>query len=1627
MEHVVSNQRLLVKEIKQQNQQYNAAEVLIPVMTVESNVMCLENNTDKKHPHIQARKLNKKFKSLDLHYIKPQQQQATKNIRNNQQINYVHVSSEMLSSAGSSNDISGNTGNSSKNSVNSNDNYDIQPQKQHSYLKSGNQNNYGKLVRNVERKSSVPDASSLAYKDRTQLKKPKKVVKRAEIVAAVTKRLYTTKKKVDAKPEPEPQLEEKVSNDEEPEELKLCSRARFKLQEISKRALNIHRKMKHLIIDMETQTDFIPTLRVKEIGLNTDISGGIHTSEVAVNTNMFEFPIHLLLCENKLIHHNVCNHMTRVNNQFDTTLKSKNSKTVIFKEVSVATDDNYFQDTCNTDFLNSDMSKVNSICEEESYNNFMGKSCLCMKYVEDQIIKGAHEQYSHIEQLSFSEPSRSNFSVQTNIPTVSSDKDSTVGGLSKDQLKCCCFSEKFACDNNEIKYPKVADFGISKCAKNFVPGNGSNKMDMGVGTSNCCSEIYRGDNFNTKEVQTHINPDIKETKLKSDVTQQKGQSKTYNVRNSIGTLTDFYYPSSTLWNWKKCINFSSGEFMNIDGAKSFKFKRPDTYIPQNISDENISDDSLDICNNFKLTNEQYEPTLEQKKLPQNWNLTNFKSGKKFYSPVKKKYDNYDNGHLRPLSTIFSKNNKNPEKNEVLTEPHAYGLTSKIIGNAGSLVNTSSNKMRLQYGVQPLGLEPSHMESNDKIFSEQTNISSNFHSKDTKIYNAKGISNEINSDKSEQDECESNKIFSMQNHEANNTHLSTTKCHCSNQSEKINILKTDDSIKDVLQRLFASNTDILCNGLLRNQSAQTEKVCLSENNHQIDFNCNESFKAVSNASEKGETSDNCYNAGPFDSMLNCNENNECTQLDGKMNTCVYDDQYFNDQGPKLNARNREPKFYLNEESHLKYFSNNLTLSSPFSHKNCPQHEDNQQYDSFGCVKSKSLDYILSLQNSCVDGRMGSFKMNQEQVSSQSRKQDENTLRELPLKQLTPEISLKQDDVKADEHSFVKSQTASKTDKNSVSDNHKLYSPITLISEKMTFFISKPLTHTNGTNCSKHIKQKDEGSCTECLESQNVQSLLGNLNQDVRINTERLCCKQKPLISQDSKCDCLETGIPENDLLDKDELLDCHSKVEVNDRIKYTLMKESIPSLEIPKETTGNSVINAPSSNNAKINPNVAPLKKKQTHATEEACCSNNESHWSKTNSVDKSHKQNTDLIQTNQLINGTTACTKAISQTSSNIMINKNSIPNEHSNESTSTMKKKFTRKKKKNCSMSSPRSRMDTLNITDPITHGWGNAGAVGTWFTLSTFVKKANTLLKSLGEVSEMMEKVKNNQSSTFNEPQTTNRRSSFKASVQPTNQCIARVAIPSNGEQSQYQTSSFENKYCEENLPISPEPYLNNYVTHYDDNKLYRNIKYNELSECLYAKQNVASETLKSVSVKPDAHGNHQCTTRKSLPCFIKTNKSHCLQTQDLNVPQQIQKELPLLNFSISPSSTSSVPYESFPENDSFSKVQTKRYLQESYSMPDFNQHTEQTISKKAHCCFGNVFNNIVNYQRHRKKQIHIACLYTTDASMDNFGIHNESVDLRSIPRCLEMARSSPRLYKQYLLDLRRQIASDSGYCLK
>ncbi|PNF26418.1 hypothetical protein B7P43_G16608 [Cryptotermes secundus] len=106
------------------------------------------------------------------------------------------------------------------------------------------------------------------------LKKKNKDARRAEIVAAVTKRLYSAKKKVEMKSEPVDVVPEQEDNQDdlaEPDELKLCQRARARLQELSKKVIQAQRSRTRRFNNTETQTDFdAHVLRVKEVAVSTE-------------------------------------------------------------------------------------------------------------------------------------------------------------------------------------------------------------------------------------------------------------------------------------------------------------------------------------------------------------------------------------------------------------------------------------------------------------------------------------------------------------------------------------------------------------------------------------------------------------------------------------------------------------------------------------------------------------------------------------------------------------------------------------------------------------------------------------------------------------------------------------------------------------------------------------------------------------------------------------------------------------------------------------------------------------------------------------------------------------------------------------------------------------------------------------------------------------------------------------------------------------------------------------------------------------------------------------------------------------------------------------------------------------
>lgn len=159
---------------------------------------------------------------------------------------------------------------------------------QYASLEKKSNVNSSTSMASTQRESSIGDISSLSE----LLKKKKKDARRAEIVAAVTKRLYSAKK-METKSEPTEavQKEEENQNDDddaEPDELKLCQRARARLQELSKKALHAHRSRMRRFSDNEAQTDFDKhVMRVKEVAVSTDdlyCGQHIYTTE---NTGLF--------------------------------------------------------------------------------------------------------------------------------------------------------------------------------------------------------------------------------------------------------------------------------------------------------------------------------------------------------------------------------------------------------------------------------------------------------------------------------------------------------------------------------------------------------------------------------------------------------------------------------------------------------------------------------------------------------------------------------------------------------------------------------------------------------------------------------------------------------------------------------------------------------------------------------------------------------------------------------------------------------------------------------------------------------------------------------------------------------------------------------------------------------------------------------------------------------------------------------------------------------------------------------------------------------------------------------------------------------------------------------------------
>lgn len=183
------------------------------------------------------------------------------------------------------------------------------------------------------RKSSV--SSETSSRTQTPIQRTNR---RAKIVAAVTERLYSTKKSG----------EETTANNQSPEfrspdstEFKLANATRMRLQEISRKMLARRRKT-----CVETQTDVTSTVRVKDMGSITD-DFRVATKEVAVVTDLQE---------------NCCqtysgSSVTRVKEM--ATLTENFSKTVRLRDVEVLTED-----------CGEDMSSTEDKFDKEIVNSF---------------------------------------------------------------------------------------------------------------------------------------------------------------------------------------------------------------------------------------------------------------------------------------------------------------------------------------------------------------------------------------------------------------------------------------------------------------------------------------------------------------------------------------------------------------------------------------------------------------------------------------------------------------------------------------------------------------------------------------------------------------------------------------------------------------------------------------------------------------------------------------------------------------------------------------------------------------------------------------------------------------------------------------------------------------------------------------------------------------------------------------------------------------------------------------------------------------------------------------------------------------------------------------------------------
>ncbi|XP_008550401.1 uncharacterized protein LOC103573205 isoform X1 [Microplitis demolitor] len=269
----------------------------------------------------------------------------------------------------------------------------------------------------LKRKNSL-DPEELQPRPHTIIQR----ARRAEIVAAVTERLYASKKT----PEDSNTASTPASDNRSPEnsEIKLASVTRMRLQEISRKMLAKRRR-----ICVDTQTDISSTVRVREIGILVK-EPKIIRKDVAVLTDRHEDFDKLLPCSTPVL---------RIKEMSTSTTESPPPKPIIlFKDACNLTDDyNYDYDAIYSHHPDSGIVSDDTHTYAESNLSSTGISDFC----------------SDIEKRPVDSVKMNDSSVNTNVveEIVDTCAQTTPEDLHHQQTlnnKCCTSKQ---CNDNIIK------------------------------------------------------------------------------------------------------------------------------------------------------------------------------------------------------------------------------------------------------------------------------------------------------------------------------------------------------------------------------------------------------------------------------------------------------------------------------------------------------------------------------------------------------------------------------------------------------------------------------------------------------------------------------------------------------------------------------------------------------------------------------------------------------------------------------------------------------------------------------------------------------------------------------------------------------------------------------------------------------------------------------------------------------------------------------------------------------------------------------------------------------------------------------------------------------------------------